>query len=120
MEANIDSRYGNIAISTDAIATYVGTVAVSSFGIVGMAAYSMKDGLVHLLKKDSNSLKRGINVKIKDNGISLVLHCIVSYGISIPAISENLIANVRYKLEEFTGMHVDRIDVRIEGIRVID
>ena len=45
------------------------------FGIVGMAAVSMKDGLVKLLKKDS--LKHGINVMIADNKITLEFHVIV-------------------------------------------
>ena len=28
--------------------------------------------------------------------------------------------NVQYKLEQFTGMHVEHVDVLVEGIRVID
>ena len=41
---------GRILIDTDVIALYAGTTAVECFGIVGMAAVSMKDGLVKLLK----------------------------------------------------------------------
>ena len=42
---------GEILIDTDVIAKYAGSVAVECFGIVGMAAVSMKDGLVKLLKR---------------------------------------------------------------------
>ncbi len=118
MKGHLKSPYGEILIDTDVIATYTGSVAVSCFGIVGMAAYSVKDGLVHLLKKDS--LKYGINVKITDNRIALTVHCIVAYGVSILAVSENLIDSVRYKVEQFTGLQIERIDVLVEGIRVID
>ena len=118
MKGLVDSEYGEIAISPDVIATYAGSVAVSSFGIIGMAAYSVKDGLYHLLRKDS--LSKGINVEIEDNKISLTLHCIVSYGVSIPALSENLFDGLKYEVEQFTGMEVSHIDVLIEGIRVID
>ena len=58
MNGRIDSGLGQIVIDTDVIATYAGSVAVECFGIIGMAAVSMKDGLVKLLHRDS--LKHGI------------------------------------------------------------
>ena len=64
MDGLVDTGLGKIMIDTDVIATYAGSVAVECFGIVGMAAVSMKDGLVKLLKKDS--LKHGINVIITE------------------------------------------------------
>ena len=118
MKGHLKSEYGDILVDTDVIATYAGSVAVGCFGIVGMSAYNMKDGLFHILKKDS--LKFGINVQIENNKISLMLHCIVAYGVSILTVTENLIESVRYKVEQFTGIKIDRIDVIVEGIRVID
>lgn len=109
---------GRITINTDVIATYAGSVAVECFGIVGMAAVNMKDGLVKLLKKDS--LKHGINVTLNENKISLDFHVIVAYGVSIRAVSDNLIANVKYKVEAFTGIEVENINILVEGVRVID
>ena len=105
-------------IDTDVIATYAGSVAVECFGIVGMAAVSMKDGLVKLLKKDS--LKHGINVIITDNKITLEFHVIVAYGVSISAVSDNLISNVKYRVEDFTGLTIEKINILVEGVRVID
>ena len=98
------------------IATYAGSVAVECFGIVGMAAVNMKDDLVKLLKKDS--LKHGINVTLNENKISLDFHVIVAYGVSIRAVSDNLIANVKYKVE--AGIEVENINILVEGVRVID
>ena len=84
-----------------------------------MAAVSVKDGLVKLLKKES--LTHGIQVEIsEDNKITLNFHVIVSYGVSISAVTDNLISNGKYKVEEFTGMTVDKINIYIEGVRVID
>ena len=72
-----------------------------------------------LLKKES--LTKGIRVSITDdNRITLDFHVIVAYGVSISAVTENLISNVKYKVEEFSGMTVDKINVYIEGVRVID
>ena len=85
MNGRIDSGLGQIVIDTDVIATYAGSVAVECFGIIGMAAISMKDGLVKLLRIDS--LKHGISVKITDdNKIRLNFHVIVAYGVNISTI----------------------------------
>lgn len=118
MKGHLSSDYGTIYVDTDVIATYTGSVAVGCFGIVGMSAYNMKDGLFHILKKDS--LKYGINVKVEDNRINLTIHCIVAYGVSILAVTSNLVDSVKYKVEEFTGLTVEKVDVLVEGIRVID
>ena len=118
MKGRISNRLGEIRINPEVIATYAGMTAVECFGIVGMAAISMKDGLVKLLKKES--LTHGINVEIEDNRIALDFHVIVAYGISISAVADNLIENVKYKVEEFTGMTVDKINIYVEGVRVID
>ena len=119
MKGSMSTDLGIITISPDVIAKYAGTVAVECFGIVGMAAVNMKDGLVRLLKKES--LTNGIQVSISDeNRITINFHIIVAYGVSISAVTDNLISNVKYKVEEFAGMPVDKINIFIEGVRVID
>ena len=119
MKGSMSTDLGIIKIDPEVIAKYAGSVAVECFGIVGMAAVSMKDGLVKLLKKES--LTKGIQVGISDeNKITLNFHVVVAYGVSISAVTDNLISNVKYKVEEFTGMSVDKINIYIEGVRVID
>ena len=84
MKGCMSTELGIITIDSEVIAKYAGSVAVECFGIVGMAAVSMKDGLVKLLKKES--LTHGIQVSISDeNKITLNFHVIVVYGVSISA-----------------------------------
>ncbi len=119
MNGRIDSGLGQIVIETDVIATYAGSVAVECFGIIGMAAVSMKDGLVKLLRRES--LQHGISVTItEDNKIRLDFHVIVSYGVNISTIADNLVSNVKYKVEAFTGLEIDKINIFVEGVRTID
>ena len=119
MKGRIDSGLGQIIIDTDVIATYAGSVAVECFGIVGMAAVNMKDGLVKLLKRDY--LTHGISVLIEDeNQITIDFHVIIAYGVSIATVSDNLIETVKYKVESFTGMKINKINIYVEGVRVID
>ena len=116
--SSMNTHMGNIVIDNEVIAQYAGSVAVECFGIVGMAGISMKDGLVRLLKKDS--ITSGITVSLKNNKLTLDFHVIVAYGVSIIAVSDNLISNVKYRVEEFSDMPVDKINIYIEGVRVID
>ncbi|MCR5774372.1 MAG: Asp23/Gls24 family envelope stress response protein [Lachnospiraceae bacterium] len=118
MRAKMNTDLGNISLDTEAIAQVAGTEAMECFGVVGMATYSVRDGLVRLLKKES--LSHGINVDIVDNKINLDFHVIIAYGVSIKAVCDNLMSNVKYRVEEFSGMEVGRINVFIEGVRVID
>ena len=112
-------RFTLFTVCPEVIAKYAGSVAVGCFGIVGMAAVNMKDGLVRLLKKES--LTHGIKVEISDeNALTLNFHVIVSYGVNILSVSDNLMNNVKYKVEEFTGMSVEKINIFVEGVRVID
>ena len=118
MKGQLDTEYGQILVDENVISTYAGSVAVECFGIVGMAAVNIKDGLVRLLKKDY--LNHGIDVTIENNKIDIDFHVIVSYGVSIQSVSENLVETVKYKVEAFTGMQINKINIIVEGVRVID
>lgn len=119
MKGSMSTDLGIITVNQDVIAKYAGSVAVECFGVVGMATVNMKDGLVRLLKRES--LTHGIHVELsEDNVLKLDFHVIVAYGVNILSVSDNLINNVKYKVEEFTGMAVDKINIFVEGVRVID
>ena len=118
MKGQMNTKYGEILIDTDVIAQYAGSVVVECFGIVGMAAVNMKDGIVKLLKKER--LSNGIEVEITEEGVDLSFHVIVAYGVSISTVADNLISNVKYKVEKFTGMKINKINILVEGVRVID
>ena len=117
-KSSMNTHMGNITIDKEVISQYAGSVAMECFGIVGMAGVNMKDGLVKLLKMDS--MTRGIVVTMENNKLVLDFHVIVAYGVSILAVSENLISNVKYKVEEFTGIGIEKINIFVEGVRVID
>ena len=116
--SSMNTHMGNITIDKEVISQYAGSVAMECFGIVGLAGVNMKDGLVKLLKMDS--MTRGIVVTMENNKLVLDFHVIVAFGVSILAVSENLISNVKYKVEEFTGIEIEKINIFVEGVRVID
>ena len=118
MKGQMQTELGQIMIDEEVIAKYAGINAVECFGIVGMASVNMKDGLVKLLKRDN--ICKGVQVKIKDNKITIDFHIIVVYGVSIATVTENLIQSVKYRVEKFTNMTVKKINVYVEGVRIVD
>lgn len=118
MNGTMFTHLGEVQIDNDVLATYAGSSAVTCFGVVGMASINMRDGFVKLLRRDN--LRHGVKINIENNKLTIDLHIIVSYGVSISAVAENLIANVKYKIEEFAGMEVEKINIFVEGVRVID
>jgi len=118
MRGQMQTELGNVVIDEEVIATYAGINALECFGIVGMASVNMKDGLVNLLKRDN--ISKGVQVEIVDNKIRIDFHIIVVYGVSITTVTRNLIENVKYRVETFTGMTVEKVNVFVEGVRIVD
>lgn len=116
MKGRMATNVGEIIIDNEVIAKYAGLAAVECYGIVGMAMISVKDGLVKILKRES--LAKGVKVHVNDNKISIDFHVVVEYGIKISAVADNLTSTVKYKVESFTGMEVDKINIFVEGVRV--
>ncbi|MBO8434994.1 MAG: Asp23/Gls24 family envelope stress response protein [Tyzzerella sp.] len=116
MSAKLENDYGIITIENEVIARIAGYAAMDCYGIVGMAAKNMKDGIVQLLKKES--LTKGIKLTVNENKISLDFHIIVEYGTNITAIADNIISTVKYKVEEFAGLEVETVNIFVEGVRV--
>ncbi len=118
MRGHMQTDLGSVVIDEEVIATYAGINALECFGIVGMASVNMKDGLVNLLKRDN--ISKGVEVDIVDNKIHIDFHIIVVYGVSIATVTRNLIENVKYRVETFTGMTVEKVNVFVEGVRIVD
>ncbi len=118
MKGKMSTEMGNIVIDREVLSKYAGLAATECFGVVGMASVNVKDGITKLLKQENAS--RGVNVSVLDNKLKIQLHVIVAYGVSIRAVAQNVLENVRCRVETFTGMEVEGISVIVEGVRVVD
>lgn len=110
------AKVNNIYIHSDVIAQYAGIATTECSGVLGMSMLSIKDGVYRLLKKES--LKKGIEVKIDKNEISLDIHIIVIYGVPITSIIESILSSVSYSLKSNLGLDIKTINVFVDGIKV--
>ncbi len=122
MSIKKETKFGVVNIDDNVIATIAGLAAIECYGIVGMAALNVADGLFGLLKREN--LARGININYDSEeefcqSVEIELHVIVSYGTNISAIGDTLIETVKYSVESSTGVSVSNVDVFVEGIRVL-
>ena len=115
MQLKTDSTMGDIFIANNVIAEISGAVASKCYGVVGMAAKNPADGLVSLLKFDN--ITKGINVTADENGIKVYMHIIVEYGININTVCKSIVNRVKYALEKGSGIKVNKVYVRVEGVR---
>lgn len=116
MVLKTDSEIGEVSISNSVIAEIAGAVATKCYGVVGMASRNKKDGIVNLLRPDSMS--KGISIDIADDGVIVEIHLIVEYGININTVCKSIVNRVRYSIENNVGIKVNRVNVRVEGVRV--
>ena len=112
-----DNENGSVIVSTSVYTDIAGTVASNCFGVKGMAARSVKDGVYHLLRKESMS--KGVSVKLlEDDTISIDLHIIVDNGVNLNTIGESIISRVRYEVSKYTGTEVRAVNVFIDSMMI--
>jgi len=105
---------GSIEISPLAIATIASQAVLQSYGVVGMAAKNMVDGLANRLAPDP---RHGVEVIVGDE-IDIHLYIIVEYGTRISAVADSVAHTVRFHVERALGMPVGAINVHVQGLRV--
>ena len=116
MSVNTNNAYGKISISDLAIAKVASNTAMESYGIVEMVSRRFTDNLAVLFKKESGG--KGIKVTTAGNRIYVDVYVIMKYGISINAVAESLKEAIKYKVEGFTGMIVDTVNVNVIGVKL--
>ena len=108
---------GTICVSAGVYSDIAGTAAANCFGVKGMAARSVKDGLYHLLRKESAS--KGVRVIFnEDCTISVDLHIMVDNGINLTAVGASIISEVRYVVSKCTGTEVRAVNVYIDSMMI--
>ena len=110
---------GTIQVDNDVIAKVAGSVAIATSGIVGMAMLNIKSGIWEILKREN--LTKGVRIsRTYEDKIILTFNVIVAYGTNIATVADNLIENVQYQVEKFTGMEIEKINIIVESVRVRD
>ena len=116
MPVTTSNTYGKISISDEAIAKVAAHAALECYGIVEMVPRTFMDSFSQLLKKETGG--KGVKVVTSGDRIYIDIFVIIKFGVSISAVAESLKKAVKYKVEQFTGMIVDTVNVNILGVKL--
>jgi len=112
-----NNENGSVSVSTSVYHDIAGTAASNCFGVKGMAARSVKDGVYHLLRKES--VGKGVRVQFhEDNTISIDLHIMVDNCVNLTAVGSSIIEQVRYEVTKCTGTEVRAVNVYIDSMLI--
>ena len=110
-----EKENGSVNVSTSVYTDIVGTAVINCFGVKGMAARSLSDGLYHLLRRES--VGKGVHVQFnEDDTISIDLHIIVDNNVNLNAVGASIISEVRYVVTNCTGTEVRAVNVYIDSM----
>ena len=112
-----NNEKGSVNVSTGVYTDIAGTAASNCFGVKGMVARSVSDGLYHLLRKESMS--KGVRVEFhEDDTISIDLHIMVDNGVNLNAVGASIISEVRYVVAKCTGTEVRAVNVYVDSMMI--
>ena len=112
-----ENENGSVNVSTNVYTDIVGTAAANCFGVKGMAARSLTDGVYHLLRKESVGKCVRITFN-EDNSITIDLHIIVDNNVNLNAVGASIISEVRYVVTQCTGTEVRAVNVYIDSMMI--
>lgn len=117
MSKEMLNELGQINIADEVIGIIAGKAASECYGLVGMASRRLQDGISQLLGQDN--LNRGVEVSIGEDGVNITLYIIVQYGVKISEVAHNVMERVRYTLDSMVGLHINKINIVVQGVRVV-
>jgi uncharacterized alkaline shock family protein YloU len=106
---------GTLVIPNEVIAQIVGLTVLECYGVVGMAATSLTQGVARLLTRDR--LTQGVSVRRNGAGLSIDLYVVVEFGLNLADIAANVRSRVQYQVEKLTQMPVHSLQIHIQGVK---
>ena len=110
-----ENQNGAVSVANNVYTEIASIAASNCFGVNGMVARSVKDGLFHLLRKEA--MGKGVKVEMhEDNTVSIDVHIMVDSGVNMNAVVNSIISEVRYKVQSLTNTEVRDVNVFIDSI----
>ncbi|MEW6623313.1 MAG: Asp23/Gls24 family envelope stress response protein [Bacillota bacterium] len=115
----ISTPKGKINISKEVIAHIASTAAMECYGLAGVPSNKLSEGLTELIKKETT--RKGVKVEVVDgNRLIINIGIVVIYGTKISEVAQNVMEKVHYTIEEITGAKVEKVNIKVLGVKVVD
>ena len=111
-----ESIPGKLHVANDVLADMAGHAALECYGVVGMVAPDVVDGIAKILPV--SRLRRGITIGTSEAGVRVDLYVVIEYGTNIMTVSRNLVDAVTFVLKEQARVSIDAIEVHVMDVKV--
>ncbi len=111
-----ETMIGKIEISESYLTKLIGHEVTSCFGVVGMMPSDSRQRFFGLVSRKEQK-NTGIKVYGDNKAVNVELHITVTYGMNINAIASSITEKVKYVVKETTGITVNKVIVKIDGIK---
>jgi uncharacterized alkaline shock family protein YloU len=108
-------EWGRIEVFPSAVGAIAAHAALRCYGITGMAARGLRDGVAELLRREN--VDRGVEVLETEGGLAIDVFVIVQYGIRISEVAHNLQEAVKFEVERSVNVPVVQVNVNVQGVR---
>jgi uncharacterized alkaline shock family protein YloU len=108
------NQLGKVEIAPEVIQLISGIAASQVDGVITLSGGVVGD-INQLLGR--KNLKKGIRVDLEDQ-LTIDLAVVVQYGFHIPDVGREIQEQVKTAVESMTGLTVDKVIVRVDGIKM--
>lgn len=108
-----EDNLGEVHVADEVVAIIAGLAATEVEGVASMAG-NITNELVS--KLGMKNLSKGVKVEVAEKTVSVEVALNISYGYSIPEVSEKLQEKVKSAIETMTGLSVAIVNVRIATV----
>jgi uncharacterized alkaline shock family protein YloU len=106
---------GELVLPNEVIAQIVGLTVLECYGVVGMAATSLSQGVARLLSRER--ITQGVGVRRDGGRLTIDLYVIVEYGLNLAEVASNVRSRVKYNVEKLTQITVESLQIHIQGVK---
>ena len=108
-----EDNLGEVHVADEVVAIIAGLAATEVEGVASMAG-NITNELVR--KLGMKNLSKGVKVEVAEKTVSVEVALNISYGYSIPEVSEKVQEKVKSAIETMTGLSVAIVNVRIATV----
>ncbi len=112
----MEEKKDTLKISDEVVAVITGVAASETEGVFSVGTGSFASGWTELLGGKKNNAK-GIKVVMGEGTVTIEIQLVVKYGVRITDVAASVQENVKNAVEEMTGFTVEKVDVKVVGIK---
>jgi uncharacterized alkaline shock family protein YloU len=109
-----NNALGKVEIAPEVIEVIAGIAASEIEGVASMRG-NFATGVVERLGKKNHG--KGVKVDLTEEGIVIEVYCVMTFGVSIPTVAQQIQDNIRQALLNMTALEVNEVNIHVVGIQ---